>query len=104
MGLARYERQVKLGEWPYGVVDKALDTVTGGTVALKILKFDEFDEGGRASTLLPEISILKTTNQINIIALIDVCTATIPADVAFEYVESDLARMIAHRGRPLKPL
>jgi serine/threonine protein kinase len=102
MSLARYERQVKLGEGSYGVVYKALDTARGNTVALKILKFDEFDEGGLPSTLLREISILKTINHINIVALIDVCTATIPAYLAFEYVETDLARMIAHRGRAFR--
>jgi hypothetical protein len=102
-GIARYERQVKFGEGSYGIVYKALDTTTGSTVALKILKFDEFDEDGVPSTLLREISILKTINHINIVSLIDVCTVTIPASLAFEYIDTDLARLIAHRGRVFKP-
>jgi serine/threonine protein kinase len=103
MPITRYERQVKLGEGSYGVVYKAVDTVTGVTVALKILKFDGLDADGVPSTLLREISILKTINHINIIALHDVCTSSLPAYLAFEYVDADLARLISNRGRPFRP-
>jgi serine/threonine protein kinase len=103
MCLARYERQATLGEGSYGVVYKAVDTTTGATVALKILKFDEFDEDGVPSTLLREISILKTISHINIVGLVDVCTSIFPAYLAFEYVETDLAHLIAHRNRAFKP-
>jgi serine/threonine protein kinase len=104
MCVARYERQVKLGEGSYGVVYKAVDTKTRETVALKILKFDEFDEDGVPSTLLREISILKTINHINIVGLVDACTSTVPAYLAFEFVETDLAHLILHGSRAFKPL
>jgi serine/threonine protein kinase len=102
MGLKRYERQEKLGEGSYGVVYRAIDTLTGQTVALKILKLEDLEEDGVPSTLLREISILKMMNQINIIGLVDVCTSEMPAYLAFEYVETDLARVMALRTRPFR--
>jgi len=54
------------------------------------------------STLLREISILKSVNHINVVSLVDVCTTEIPAYLAFEFVEADLSRLICRRARPFR--
>jgi serine/threonine protein kinase len=104
MSIARYQREAKLGEGSYGVVYRAIDTRTGMTVALKILKLDDLDEDGVPSTLLREISILKTINPINIVSLVDVCTSEIPAYLAFEFVHTDLGRLMAARNTSFRPI
>lgn len=103
--ISRYEKQEKLGEGSYGVVYRAVDRMTGDVVALKILKLQDLDleEDGVPSTLLREISILKTINHINIVSLVDVCTSEIPAYLAFEFVDTDLSWMIMHT-RCLRPI
>lgn len=101
MSISLYEKQEKLGEGSYGVVYRATDTRDKSTVALKILKIDNLEDGV-PSTLLREISILKTLNHINIIGLKDVCTSSLPIFLAFEYMDSDLRTLLNHIRRPLK--
>ena len=103
IGLARYERISKLGEGSYGVVYRSIDKLTGAVVALKILKCHNFEEDGIPSTLLREISILKTINHINIVSLVDVCTSDVPAYIAFEFVDTDLSRIILKK-KHIRPI
>lgn len=101
MTISFFEKHEKLGEGSYGIVYRATDTRDGSVVALKILKMDNLDDG-IPSTLLREISILKSLNHINIVGLKDVCTSSIPIFLAFEYMDSDLRTLLNHIRRPLK--
>lgn len=103
MNLSRYEKHEQLGEGSYGVVYRATDKETGQVVALKILKLDNLDEDGVPSTLLREISILKSIRHINIISLLGVNTSSVPVFLAYDYMETDLGRLLHQRKRPLKP-
>lgn len=102
MSLSRYERHEKLGEGSYGVVYRATEKQTGRIIALKILKLDNLEEDGVPSTLLREISILKSIKHINIIELIEAQTSTLPIFLAFEYIERDL-RSLCMKTREFKP-
>ena len=103
MSLSRFERHEKLGEGSYGVVYRATDKQTGKTVALKILKLDNLESDGVPSTLLREISILKSIHHINVVSLVDAQTSTVPIYLAFEYVERDLSRLIQMKRRSFRP-
>lgn len=102
MSLSYYERHEKLGEGSYGVVFKATDTRNNSTVALKILKVETLEDGV-PSTLLREISILKSISHINIVRLTDVCTSKLPIYLAFEYLDLDLRVLLNHLKKPLNP-
>ena len=102
MSLSSYERHEKLGEGSYGVVFKATDTRNNSTVALKILKVETLEDGV-PSTLLREISILKSISHINIVRLTDVCTSKLPIYLAFEYLDLDLRVLLNHLKKPLNP-
>ncbi|OHS98245.1 CMGC family protein kinase [Tritrichomonas foetus] len=103
MSLSRFERHEKLGEGSYGVVYRATDKNTGMTVALKILKLENLEDDGVPSTLLREISILKSIQHINVVSLVDAQTSTLPIYLAFEYVERDLRRLIQMKRRSFRP-
>lgn len=93
MDLSHYEKYEKLGEGSYGIVYKALNKETNTIVALKIFKYEQLEEGV-PSSLLREISILKSLDHENIIKLYDVSTATIPIFLSYEYVDTDLRRIL----------
>lgn len=101
MTLSSYEKHEKLGEGSYGVVYRATRKIDNSIVALKIFKIENLDDGV-PSTLLREISILKSLNHINVVQLIDVMTSSIPIFLAYEFVETDLRRLLIRKG-PLKP-
>lgn len=79
MCLSRYTHQGQFGEGSYGVVYRAIDALTNATVALRILTIADLEEDDIPSTLLREISILKSVNHINVVSLVDVCTTEISA-------------------------
>ena len=56
---SKYEKIEKVGEGAYGCVYKARHIQDKYLVALKVLEFDDSDEGV-SSTTLREISILKS--------------------------------------------
>jgi serine/threonine protein kinase len=56
----------KLGEGTYGVVYKAIDKVTGETVALKKIRLEKEDDGV-PSTAIREISLLKSLKHPNVV-------------------------------------
>jgi serine/threonine protein kinase len=62
----RYKKLEKLGEGTYGVVYKAIDKVTGETVALKKIRLEKEDDGV-PSTAIREISLLKTLKHPNVV-------------------------------------
>ena len=61
-----YEKLMKIGEGAYGAVFKARNIHTNQIVALKISKFDAYDEG-IPSTTIREMSILKSLSHPNIV-------------------------------------
>lgn len=62
----KYRKLEKLGEGTYGVVYKAVDKVTGETVALKKIRLEKEDDGV-PSTAIREISLLKSIKHPNIV-------------------------------------
>jgi hypothetical protein len=62
----RYQKLDKLGEGTYGVVYKAVDKVTGETVALKKIRLEKEDDGV-PSTAIREISLLKSLKHPNVV-------------------------------------
>lgn len=62
----RYQKLDKLGEGTYGVVYKAIDKVTGETVALKKIRLEKEDDGV-PSTAIREISLLKSLKHPNVV-------------------------------------
>lgn len=62
----RYQKMEKLGEGTYGVVYKAIDKITGETVALKKIRLEKEDDGV-PSTAIREISLLKSLKHPNVV-------------------------------------
>ena len=62
----KYRKLEKLGEGTYGVVYKAVDKITGETVALKKIRLEKEDDGV-PSTAIREISLLKSLKHPNIV-------------------------------------
>nr|XP_002120229.1 cyclin-dependent kinase 2-like [Ciona intestinalis] len=81
----------KIGEGTYGVVYKALDKVTGRTVALKKIRLDTETEGV-PSTAIREISLLKELDHNNIVRLMDVIHSEKKLYLVFEYLNQDLKK------------
>lgn len=65
-GLARYEKQQKLGEGTYGVVFKGRDRITGDVVAMKKIRLSTEDEGVPCGTIR-EVSFLKELAHPNVV-------------------------------------
>ncbi|KAL4452911.1 hypothetical protein ABPG74_002476 [Tetrahymena malaccensis] len=88
----RYNQLEKLGEGTYGVVFKALDTLTNQLVAIKQIRIDPNEDEGVPSTTLREISVLKKLNHKNIVKLIDVYVFPDVQKISlvFEYYPQDL--------------
>ena len=101
MSLSRYKMSEKLGEGSYGIVYRALDQRDNSIVALKVLKIDSLEDGV-PSTLLREISILKSLDHINVVKITDFNITSVPIYLSFEFVEKDLRHMISHSAKSLK--
>ncbi|KAJ7556215.1 hypothetical protein O6H91_05G074600 [Diphasiastrum complanatum] len=93
----RYIKGVTLGEGTYGVVFKALDTLTNRTVAVKKIRLGKYKEGVHV-TALREIKLLKELHDPNIIELIDVYPHKRNLNLVFEFMESDLEAVIKDRN------
>lgn len=98
----RYKKAEVLGEGTYGVVYKAVDTVTGRTVAIKKIRIGQYKEGVNF-TALREIKLLKELNDPNIIQLIDAFPHKNNLHLVFEFMESDLEAVIRDRNIVLSP-
>lgn len=90
---SRYLRESKLGEGTYGVVYKAIDTKNGETVALKIMKFDQ-EEDGIPPTTLREMSILRSISHTNIVSLKDVIIQPGSLILIQEYLDYNLRQLL----------
>uniref|UniRef100_A0A0N5B9Y1 Cell division protein kinase 5 n=1 Tax=Strongyloides papillosus TaxID=174720 RepID=A0A0N5B9Y1_STREA len=75
----------------YGTVYKAIDKRNNSTVALKVIKLDDEDEGVPSSALR-EICLLKQLKHPNIVTLLDIMHAEKKLTLVFECCEQDLKK------------
>jgi len=101
-GLDRYTKLEKVGDGTYGVVYKARDKVTNGTVALKKIRLEQEDEGV-PSTAIREISLLKHLTHANIVTLHEAIYQEGRLYLVFEYLDQDLKRHMDLTNGMLKP-
>lgn len=90
-GLENFSRVEKIGEGTYGVVYRARDAGTGGTVALKRIRLDT-EVDGVPSTTIREISLLKELDHLNIVKLLDIIHTDNRLFLVFEYLNLDLKK------------
>ncbi|KAJ7058533.1 Pkinase-domain-containing protein [Mycena amicta] len=99
----RYTKIEKVGEGTYGVVYKARDLQTGGTVALKKIRLEAEDEGV-PSTAIREISLLKELNDEHIVRLLDIVHSDQKLYLVCEYLDVDLKRYMDNGNREQSPI
>ena len=89
--MGRYKKIEKIGEGTYGVVYKARDMSTGGTIALKKIRLEGEDEGV-PSTAIREISLLKELNHENIVRYVPLLRVDWPHPVLSKVAMALLAK------------
>ena len=100
----KYQKLEKIGEGTYGVVYKAKDNNTNEVYALKKIRL-KAEEEGIPSTAIREISLLRELKHINIVKLLDVIHTSQKLTLVFEYLETDLKKMMDSTGnQPLDRL
>lgn len=98
--IRRYERLEKIGSGTYGTVYKAKDRQTQKQVAIKEIRI-LYEDDGVPSTALREISLLRDSNNINIIQLFDVYSTRSSLHLVFECLDMDLKVFLKKYG-PMK--
>ena len=93
MNTNAFQKLEKIGEGTYGIVYKAKNKKTGQLVALKKIRPESENEGIPATTIR-EILILKSLKHQAIIDLIEVIHNDNKMYLVFEYVETDLKKLI----------
>lgn len=93
MAACAFQKLEKIGEGTYGIVYKARDKNTGKLVALKKIRPESENEGIPATTIR-EILLLKNLKHSTIINLIEVIQSDDKMYLVFEYVETDLKKLI----------
>eukprot|EP00411_Alexandrium_monilatum_P029602 CAMPEP_0175373868 /NCGR_PEP_ID=MMETSP0095-20121207/22954_1 /TAXON_ID=311494 /ORGANISM="Alexandrium monilatum, Strain CCMP3105" /LENGTH=313 /DNA_ID=CAMNT_0016672079 /DNA_START=79 /DNA_END=1017 /DNA_ORIENTATION=+ len=93
----RYERLEKIGSGTYGTVYKAFDRQTQKQVAIKEIRI-LYEDDGVPSTALREISLLRDSNNSNIIQLFDVYSSRISLHLVFECLDMDLRVFLKKYG------
>lgn len=89
----KYTKLSKVGEGTYGVVHKARDNDTGELYALKNIRLQS-EEEGVPSTAIREISLLRELKHINIVYLHDILHSETKLTLVFEFVDTDLKKLI----------
>ncbi|KAG9129271.1 hypothetical protein Leryth_015663 [Lithospermum erythrorhizon] len=94
-----YEKIAKVGHGTYSNVYKAVDRDTGKIVALKKVRFDT-SEPESVKFMAREIILLRQLDHPNIIKLEGLATSRMQYSLylVFEYMQSDLTRIIAGPG------
>ncbi|KAL9661214.1 hypothetical protein QQ045_026036 [Rhodiola kirilowii] len=87
-----FEKLDKIGQGTYSNVYKAKDTLTGKVVALKKVRFDNF-EPESVKFMAREIQILRRLDHPNVVKLQGLVTSRMSCSLylVFEYMEHDLA-------------
>ncbi|CAD5116300.1 DgyrCDS5206 [Dimorphilus gyrociliatus] len=102
-----YERKEKLGEGTYGVVYKAINSLTGECVALKRIDYNKNGEReGVPSTALREVNMLKQLEHDNVVKLLNVfcdtpqqgSNSTYKLYLVFEFCDMDLKKLMEQNG------
>ncbi|CAG8572274.1 644_t:CDS:2 [Funneliformis caledonium] len=91
----RYSKLSKIGEGTYGIVYKAEEKKTGRVVALKKMRLESHNNEGVSGTAMREITILKETNNKNVVKLLDTIHADKDLYLVFEYLDMDLKKYMA---------
>lgn len=94
-----FRKLAKIGEGTYSNVYKARDLVTGKTVALKKVRFDNL-EAESIKFMAREILVLTRLNHPNVIKLEGPVTSRMSSGLylAFEYMEHDLSGIAARQN------
>lgn len=93
MAVSSFQKLEKIGEGTYGIVYKAREKRTGRYVALKKIRPESENEGIPATTIR-EILLLKNLKHSTIIDLIEVIHNEDKMYLVFEFIETDLKRLI----------
>ncbi|GER31301.1 protein kinase superfamily protein [Striga asiatica] len=96
MRLDKFKRLDKIGKGTYSDVYRARDVETGKIVALKKVRFDNFQLGS-VKFMAREIVILRKLDHPNIMKLEGIITSRVSCYIylVFEYMEHDLAGMLS---------
>ncbi|XP_009768104.1 protein IMPAIRED IN BABA-INDUCED STERILITY 1-like isoform X2 [Nicotiana sylvestris] len=91
-----FERLEKIGQGTYSSVYRARDIETGKMVALKKVKFDNFQPDS-VRFMAREITILRKLDHPNIMKLIGIITSRLSCCIylVFEYMEHDLSGLLS---------
>ncbi|EOA39803.1 hypothetical protein CARUB_v10008466mg [Capsella rubella] len=91
-----FEKLEKIGQGTYSSVFRARETETGRIVALKKVRFDNF-EPESVRFMAREILILRRLNHPNIIKLEGIVTSKLSCNIhlVFEYMEHDLTGLLS---------
>ncbi|XP_074595217.1 cyclin-dependent kinase 7-like [Brevipalpus obovatus] len=102
---SRYEKVKFLGEGQFANVYKAFDNRTGDFVAVKKIKLGNREEAkdGINRTALREIKLLQELSHENIIGLLDVFGHRSNISLVFDFMETDLERIIKDTKFVLTP-
>lgn len=92
----RFVKKDLLGYGTYSMVYKGYDIMTGGVVALKIIKLSE-DEG-MPNTALREVSLMKRLLHPNVLSLLDVIHTEVQLTLVLEYIDADLRKVLTSEG------
>ncbi|XP_074586562.1 putative serine/threonine-protein kinase At1g09600 [Curcuma longa] len=97
-----FEKLAKIGQGTYSNVYKARDLETGKIVALKKVRFVNMDPDS-VRFMAREIHILRQLDHPNVIKLEGIVTSQMSQSLylVFEYMEHDLAGILARRGPKL---
>lgn len=98
MAVSSFQKLEKIGEGTYGIVYKARERRTGRYVALKKIRPESENEGIPATTIR-EILLLKNLKHSTVIDLIEVIHNEDKMYLVFEFIETDLKRLIDDYGK-----
>ncbi|ELA41447.1 CMGC/CDK/CDK2 protein kinase [Vittaforma corneae ATCC 50505] len=93
MAVSAFQKLEKIGEGTYGIVYKAREKGSGRLVALKKIRPESENEGIPATTIR-EILLLKNLRHSTIINLMEVIHSEDKMYLVFEYIETDLKKLI----------
>lgn len=102
MTVSSFQKLEKIGEGTYGIVYKAKNKATGKLVALKKIR-PEIENEGIPATTIREILILKNLKHSTIIDLIEIIHNEDKMYLVFEYIETDLKKLIDIHAVKNKP-
>uniref|UniRef100_A0A158R6F7 cyclin-dependent kinase n=1 Tax=Taenia asiatica TaxID=60517 RepID=A0A158R6F7_TAEAS len=96
-----YKKLEVLGEGSYATVYRGFSHLTNRVVAVKEIRINQ--EEGLPFTAIREASLLKSLRHANIVTLHDIVHTKLTLNFVFEYVDSDLSRLMEKNPKGLKP-